>query len=80
MVWAAVAAFFLVGLCFAIPQQLGVITAAPRWQTGAPWRVPAMLVLSVLLLVGPFYLAGAFLWACWRFAARRLPNGAPSHS
>lgn len=80
MVGAAVAAFILMGLCFAIPNRLGLFAAAPRWQTGAPWRVPVMLVLSVLLLVGPFYLAGAFLWACWRFVARRLPNAAPSHS
>jgi hypothetical protein len=79
MVWAAVAAFFLVALCFAVPQRLGVFAAAPRWQAGAPWRVPVMLVLSVLLGVGPFYVAGAFLGACWRFAGRRLPNGKPSH-
>jgi len=80
MVGAAVAAFVLVGLCFAIPQRLGVLDAAPRWQGGAPWRVPVMVVLSVLLCVGPFYVAGAFLRICSRFAARRLPNGEPSHS
>jgi len=80
MVGAAVAAFILLGLCFALPDKLGLSNAARGWKQYEPWQPLVMLALSTLLFVAPFYVAGAFLWACWRFAARRLPNDTPSHS
>ena len=75
MVGAVVAAFFVLSLGFAIPEHLGAFDAIHKWKGGDWWRPMVMLLLSLLLLLGPFYLAGWFLQACSRFAARRLPNG-----
>ena len=75
MVGAGVAAFLLLGLGLTIPNELGVMDAVRNWKGGGPWRPPMMLALSVLLLLGPFYLASGFLAVCSRFATRRLPNG-----
>lgn len=74
MVGAGVAAFLLLGLGFTIPNALGLFDAV-RWKGGGPWQPLVMLAVSFLLLVAPFYLAGTFLVACSRFAARRLSNG-----
>ena len=75
MVGAGVAAFVVLGLGFSIPQELGVMDAVRNGNRYQPWWPLVMLALSLLLLAGPFYLAGWFLRACSRFASRRFPNG-----
>ena len=76
MVGAALAAFFLLGLCFTLPDRLGLHQLVPlRWKQDEGWRIFARLALSLVLFAGPFYISGKFLVACCGFAARRIPNG-----
>ena len=75
MAGAGVAAVLLLGIGFTIPNKLGVVDAVRTWKGGGPWRPLAMLSLSVLLPLGPFYLASGFFGVCSRFATRRLANG-----
>ena len=75
MVGAGVAAFFVIGLGLTIPKELGVFESVRQRRGNESWRPLAMLALSVLLLLAPFYLASGLLVICSRFAARRIPNG-----
>ena len=75
MVSAAVGAFFLLSLCFTVPRHLDAFETMHNWKGREPWQPFVMLALTLLLLVGPFYLVGWLLRVCSRFAARRLPNG-----
>jgi len=67
--------FGLLSLCFTIPRQLGMFEAIRNRNDHELWQPLGMLAVSLLLLLGPFYLVGWFLRACSHFAAHRIPNG-----
>ena len=74
-VGAGVAALVLLCLCFAVPNELGVLDRIGPSAGEESWRPWVTLPLLLVLLFGPFYLAGWFLKVCSRFAVDRIPNG-----